>query len=214
MKCIQALFLVLVLHASLAFSAESRAANPSGGTPDAVEAPPASPPGVGPEYLIGPGDMLQIFVWREPELSTGVPVRPDGKISTPLVEDLVAVGKTPSQLAREVEARLREYIRSPQVNIIVTNAQSAFSKITVIGKVAKPGAVPYRDGMTVLEVVSAAGGLAPFAAGNRSKLVRKDDKGNTKETRVKLDDLVNKGSLKENMEVKPGDVLIVPESYF
>src|SRR5262249_21903876 len=119
-----------------------------------------------------------------------------------------------SQLAREIEERLKEYIRSPQVNVIVTNPQSAFSSITVIGKVGKPGLVPYRDGMTLLQLVSAAGGLAEFAAGNRAKLVHKDDKGVSTETTVRLNDLMNKGKLKENREVKPGDVLIVPESYF
>ncbi|HQX80053.1 MAG TPA: polysaccharide export protein, partial [Steroidobacteraceae bacterium] len=165
-------------------------------------------------YIIGPGDTIQVFVWRNPELSVSVPVRPDGKVSTPLIEDMVAVGKTPSELARDMETKLAEYIRSPQVNVIVTNPQSAFSKITVVGQVTNPGAVPYREGMTALDVVLAVGGLAEFAAGNRAKLVRKDAKGKAVEKRVRLEDLLKKGKLKENIPMMPGDVLIVPESFF
>ena len=124
------------------------------------------------QYVIGPGDTVQVFVWRNPELSVTVPVRPDGKISTPLVEDLVAVGKTSSQLAREIEKALAEYIRSPQVNIIVTNPVSTYSQVKVIGEVVTPQSVPYREGLTVLDVVLAVGGLTEFAAGNRAKIVR------------------------------------------
>lgn len=174
----------------------------------------APAPTTGPDYIIGPGDTIQVFVWRNPELSTVVPIRPDGKVSTPLIEDIVAVGKTPSELARDMEAKLAEYIRSPQVNVIVTNPQSAFSKITVVGQVTTPGSVPYREGMTALDVVLAVGGLAEFAAGNRAKLVRKDANGKTVEKRVRLEDLVKKGRLKENVLMKPGDVLIIPESFF
>jgi polysaccharide biosynthesis/export protein len=166
------------------------------------------------DYIIGPGDTIQVFVWRNPELSVSVPVRPDGKVSTPLVEDMVAVGKTPSQLARAIEERLSEYIRSPQVNIIVTNPQSSFSKVTVIGQVTTPGPIAYREGMTVLDAILAAGGLAEFAAGNRTKLVRKDESGKTTEKRVRAADLVKQGKLKENVALRPGDLLIVPESYF
>lgn len=182
-----------------------------------VDAPPAPAPAaatVGPDYQIGPGDTIQVFVWRNPELTTSVPVRPDGKVSTPLVEDIVAVGKTPSQLARDIEVRLAEYIRSPQVNVIVTNPQSSFSKITVIGQVKTPGSIPYQEGMTVLDVVLAAGGLTDFAAGDRTKLIRKDASGSATEKRVRVDDLVRKGRLKENLAVLPGDVLIIPESRF
>ncbi|MGD9597459.1 MAG: XrtA/PEP-CTERM system exopolysaccharide export protein [Steroidobacteraceae bacterium] len=182
----------------------------------AQAAPDTTPPAetTGPDYIIGPGDTIQIFVWRNPELSVVVPVRPDGKISAPLIEDMVAVGKTPSDLARDIEAKLAEYIRTPQVNVIVTNPQSAFSKITVVGQVGTPGSVPYREGMTVMDVVLASGGLAEFAAGNRAKLVRKDANGKTVEKRVRLEDLMKKGRLKENVEMMPGDVLIVPESFF
>lgn len=180
-------------------------------------APGAAAPGqydTTSNYVIGPGDAIQVFVWRNPELSISVPVRPDGKISTPLVEDLVAVGKTPSQLARDIEARLAEYIRSPQVNVIVTGASSRFSNVRVIGQVGKPGTVPYREGMTVMDAVLEAGGLSEFAAGNRTRLIRKDESGKQTETRVKVDDLLRKGRLKENLSLRPGDVLIVPESFF
>jgi polysaccharide export outer membrane protein len=197
-------------------------------TPDkAPEQPPANAPAPAPapaaapgqydstsDYIIGPGDTIQVFVWRNPELSVSVPVRPDGKVSTPLVEDMVAVGKTPSQLARAIEERLSEYLRSPQVNIIVTNPQSSFSKVTVIGQVTTPGPIAFREGMTVLDALLAAGGLAEFASGNRTKLVRKDASGKTTERRVKAADLIKEGKLKENVDLRPGDLLIVPESYF
>lgn len=177
------------------------------------ETPLAPDPKVGADYVIGPGDTLQVFVWRNPELTTSIPVRPDGKISTPLVEDMVAVGKTPSQLARDIEGVLAEYIRQPQVNIIVSNAVSAFSQVRVIGQVENPQALPYREGMTVMDAVLAAGGLGTFAAGNRAKVVRKED-GGQKEFRIRLADLVNKGDLSQNLELRPGDVIVVPESRF
>jgi polysaccharide export outer membrane protein len=167
----------------------------------------------GSEYIIGPGDSLQVFIWRNPELSTTVPVRPDGKISTPLVEDMVAVGKTPSQLARDIEVVLAEYIRSPQVNVILTNAVSTFSQVRVLGQVAAPQAVPYREGMTVLDAVLAVGGLGEFAAGNRGKIVRVIG-GKQQEIKVRIGDLVNKGDVSQNVPLRPGDVLVVPESRF
>jgi len=209
------LLLLLIACACPSLHAQAGASVPAGASaaPSSAEQLPPQRE-VGPDYVIGPGDTIQVFVWRNPELSVTVPVRPDGKVSTPLVEDMVAVGKTPSQLARDIEERLAEYIRSPQVNIIVTNPQSAFSKVTVIGKVTKPGPVPYREGMTVLDALLAAGGLAEFAAGNRTKLVRKDENGKTLEKRIRAGDLVQDGKLKENVDLRPGDLLIVPESYF
>lgn len=179
--------------------------------PVAVAVPAPQPDIVRPNYLIGPGDTLQVFVWRNPELTTTVPVRPDGKISTPLVEDLVAVGKTPSQLARDIETVLAEFIRSPQVNVIVSVPVSAFSQIKVIGQVTTPQSLPYREGMRVLDAVLASGGLGPFAAGNRSKIVRRVD-GKDTTLKVKIASLINDGDMKQNLELKPGDVLIVPES--
>lgn len=176
-------------------------------------APADAAPVAGPNYVIGPGDTVQVFVWRNPELSVTVPVRPDGKISTPLVEDMVAVGKTSSQLAREIEKVLAEYVRSPQVNIIVTNPVSTFSQVKVIGQVTNPQSVPYREGLTALDAVLAVGGLTQFAAGNRAKIVRKNDAGKTVEIKVRLEALVRKGKMKENVDLKPGDVIIVPESF-
>ena len=164
-------------------------------------------------YIIGPGDSLNVFVWRNPELSVTVPVRPDGKISTPLVEDMVAVGKTPPQLARDMEKVLSEYVRSPKVNIIVTTAASAFSLVKVVGQVQHPSALPYREGMRVLDAILAVGGLTQFASGNRARIVRVE---NGKETiiHVKVADLVNSGDVKQNELLKPGDVLVVPQSIF
>jgi polysaccharide biosynthesis/export protein len=165
------------------------------------------------QYVIGPGDSLQVFVWRNPDLTATVPVRPDGKISTPLVEDMVAVGKTPSQLARDIEKVLSEYVRSPTVNIIVGTPMGAFSQIKVIGQVTKPGPVPYRAGMKVLDAVLAVEGLTQFAAGNRAKIERTAG-GQSREIKVKLDSLVNKGDMSQNLDLQPGDVLVVPQSIF
>ena len=165
-------------------------------------------------YQIGPGDVLDIFVWRNPEISTSVPVRPDGKISTPLVEDMVAVGKTSSELARDMEQVLAKYIKAPSVNVIVMEFRGTFEKqIRVVGQAARPQSIAYREGMTVLDLMIAVGGLGEFAAGNRAKLVRTVD-GVVTEYRVRLDDLLNKGEIKHNIDIEPGDVLIIPESFF
>jgi polysaccharide export outer membrane protein len=172
-----------------------------------------APAAVGNDYRIGPGDTLQIYVWRNPELTTTVPVRPDGKISTPLVEDMIAVGKNPSQLARDVEKILSEYVKSPRVNVIVTNPVSFFSQVKIIGQVQHPQALPYREGMTVLDAVLSVGGLAPFAAGNRSRLMRMEN-GKQKEIRLKLDKILDGGDMSLNIPLQPGDVLLVPESRF
>jgi polysaccharide biosynthesis/export protein len=171
------------------------------------------PLAVSPDYMIGPGDSLHVFVFQNEELSVTVPVRPDGKISTPLVEDMVAVGKTPSQLARDIEKSLSEYVKSPKVNVVVMGAMSVFSQVRVIGQVVHPQALPYRDGMTVLDAVLAVGGMGQFAAGNRAHLVRSEHGKNT-EIKVKLDALVNNGDMKQNLPLRPGDVLVVPESRF
>jgi polysaccharide export outer membrane protein len=168
---------------------------------------------VGNDYVIGPGDTLQVFVWRNPELTTTVPVRPDGKISTPLVEDMIAVGKTPSQLARDIETVLSAYVRSPQINVIVTQPASALSQVQVIGQVVRPAPIAYRDGLTVLDAVLAVGGLGPFAAGNRAKIVRTEN-GKQREIKVKISDLVNEGDLRQNFKLQPGDVVVVPQSRF
>jgi len=177
----------------------------------ATAAPPASAPTA--DYIIGPGDTVQVFVWRNPELSVTVPVRPDGKISTPLVEDMVAIGKTPSQLARDVEKVLSEFVRTPQVNVIVATAVSTFSQVRVVGQVKTPQALPFRQGLRVLDVVLATGGLTDFAAGNRAKVVRQETPGGKpREFKVRLNDMLNKGDMRNNLELKPGDVLIVPQA--
>jgi polysaccharide export outer membrane protein len=142
-----------------------------------------------------------------------VPVRPDGKISTPLLEDMTAVGKTPSQLARDVEKVLSEYVRSPQVNIIVTQPLSSSSQVKVIGQVIKPQSLAFHEGMTVLDAVLASGGIAPFAAGDRAKIIRSEN-GKTREIKIKLSSLVNDGDMKQNVSLVPGDVIVVPESRF
>lgn len=168
----------------------------------------------GDRYRIGPGDTLVVSVWQEPELSVTIPVRPDGRITTPLVEDLVAVGKTPTELAREIERALAVYIRSPAVSVIVEDAVGILAEqIRVIGRGIENGTVPYVNGMTVLNVVLAMGGLNEFAAGNRARVIRETE-GQTEEIRVRLDDLMNRGRTTENIAVKPGDILSVPESRF
>src|ERR1700721_2649506 len=181
--------------------------------PGIAAEPAAAPPAVSPDYLIGPGDSLHIFVFQNDELSATVPVRPDGKISTPLVEDMVAVGKTPSQLARDIEKSLAEYVKAPKVNVVVRGAMSVFSQVRVVGQVKTPQALPYRDGMTVLDAVLAVGGLGQFAAGNRAHIVRTES-GKQTEIKVKLDSLLNNGDMKQNLLLKPGDVLVVPATRF
>jgi len=165
------------------------------------------------QYIIGPGDSLRIVVLRNSELNVDVPVRPDGKISTPLVNDIVAVGKTPSQLSADLRTALAEYIRDPSVSIIVLQATSRFSQVKVVGQAVAPKAVPYRSGMTALDLVIEVGGLSQFAAGNRAKIVRTQD-GKTKEIKVRLGDLLNKGKVSENVALKPGDILVIPETLF
>ncbi len=166
------------------------------------------------EYEIGPGDALQIFVWDHQDLSTEVQVRPDGRISTPLVEDLQAAGRTPTQLARDIENVLKEYIRTPVVTVIMQGfVGEGAQQIRVVGQAASPRALQYRQGMTVLDVMIEVGGLAEFAAGNRAKIVRKTPNGEI-EIKVRLDDLVNDGDIRENVEMMPGDVLIIPQSFF
>ncbi len=164
------------------------------------------------DYVIGAGDALEIFVWRNPDLTTSVPVRPDGRISIPLVEDMQAVGKTPTELARDIEAVFAEYLRTPKVNIIVAT-QGAANQIQVVGNVASPQALPYRAGIKLLDVVVAVGGLDDFAAGNRAKIIRQVG-GDSVECPVRVADLMRKGDLTQNIRIYPGDVLIVPAARF
>ncbi len=182
--------------------------------------PPASPASssssfssTSSEYIIGPGDTLKINVLRNPELNAEVPVRPDGKISTPLVNDVIAVGKTPTQLAQEMERVIGEFVRAPTVNVIVTHPASTYSQVRVVGQAVSPKAVPYRSGMTVLDLVIEVGGLSQFAAGNRAKIVRVEGQS-TREIHVRLNDLLNKGKISENVALRPGDILVIPETLF
>ncbi len=166
------------------------------------------------EYLIGPGDNLEIYVWRNPEVSRTVTVRPDGKISTPLVEDMVAVGKTPTMLARDIEGVLSKYIKSPVVNIIVGGFTGQFSEqIRVVGEAVEPRAISYRENISLLDVMIEVGGITEFAAGNRAKVIRKHG-GKSGTIPVRIDDLINKGDMKQNIRMLPGDVIIIPESFF
>ena len=166
------------------------------------------------DYEIGPGDSLQIFVWDHADLSTNVQVRPDGKISTPLVEDLQAAGQTPTELARDIEGILKEYVRSPVVTVIMQGfVGEGAQQIRVVGQAIAPSALQYKQGMTVLDVMIQVGGLSEFAAGNKAKVVRKTADGDV-EIRVKLLDLLNDGDISQNIDMKPGDVLIIPQSLF
>jgi len=178
-----------------------------------VQAQPL-PPAQQSEYRIGPGDTLQVFVWNQPELTVTVPVRPDGMISTPLIEGVPAEGKTASQLAKDLETALSEFVRNPKVSVMITGFVGAYGdQIRVVGQAGKPQSLPYRANMTLLDVMIAAGGLAEFAAGNRAVVVRQEG---DKQLRipVRLGDLINDGDISANLSMRPGDVLIIPESRF
>lgn len=164
-------------------------------------------------YLIGPGDSVNIVVWRNPELSMSVPVRPDGKITTPLVEDLPAAGRDSTTLAREIEKALAKYIRDPVVTVIVGNFVGPYSEqIRVLGEAARPQTLPYRQKMSLLDVMIAVGGITDFADGNHATLLRTTE-GNKQYT-VRLKDLIKRGDVSANVEMKPGDVLIIPQGWF
>ncbi len=168
------------------------------------------------QYVIGSGDTLSVFVYRNPDLSEGgVAVRPDGRISVPLIEDITAAGKTPSQLAREIEGRLKKYVQDPNVTVIVRSFIGPFDRqIRVIGEATEPAAIPYRDHMTLLDVMIATKGLTKYAAGNRAEIVRRDADGKETTIRVRLNDLINDGDISQNIEMQPGDTLIIPQTWF
>jgi len=175
--------------------------------------PVAATSTVSTDYLIGPGDSLEVFVWRNPEVSTSVTVRPDGKISTPLVEDLVSAGKTPTQLARDIERELANYLKDPLVTVMIRGFVGPYSQqIRVVGEATRPQVLPYRDNMSVLDVMIAVGGLTEFAAGNKTTIVRSVD-GKRQQFGVRLDDLIRDGDIDANVPVLPGDILIIPESW-
>jgi polysaccharide export outer membrane protein len=164
-------------------------------------------------YVIGAGDNLSIVVWRNPELSLSVPVRPDGKVAAPLVDELVAQGKTPPQLARDIEQKLSTYVRDPVVTVIVTGFVGPYSEqIRVVGEAAKPQFLAYKQKMSLLDVMIAVGGLTDFADGNHASILRSGD-GN-KQYAVRLKDLIKRGDVSANVEMRPGDILIIPQSLF
>ncbi len=175
---------------------------------------PAGPAIAAPDYLIGPGDNVSINVWRNPEVSMTVPVRPDGKITTPLVEDLEASGKTPTELARDIEKALAKFIQQPVVTVIVTGFVGTYGEqIRVIGQAAKPQALPYRRDMSLMDVLIAVGGVTEFASGNKASIIRNVD-GKMQKLPVRLNDLIKDGDISANIPVRPGDVLVIPESFF
>jgi len=169
---------------------------------------------INPDYLIGPGDNVTVTVWRNPEVSGSIPVRPDGKITTPLVEDLPAAGKTSTQLARDIEAALAKFIQQPVVTVIVTNFVGNYGdQIRVIGQAARPQALAYRRDMSLMDVLITVGGITEFAAGNKASIIRSVD-GKQEKIVVRLDDLLRDGDISANMAMRPGDVLVIPESFF
>lgn len=175
-----------------------------------VQQAPAAPV----EYLIGPGDNININVWRNPEVSMSVPVRPDGKITTPLVEDLQASGKTSTQLARDIEKQLEKYILQPVVTVVVNGFVGPYDQqIRIIGQAARPQALAYRQGMSLMDVMIAVGGVTDFAAGNKARIIRNVG-GKEQQLTVRLQDLVRNGDISANLPMRPGDVLVIPESFF
>ena len=164
-------------------------------------------------YIVGAGDTLNIIVWRNPELSLSVPVRPDGKISTPLVDEMVAQGKNSTEIARDVEKQLGKYVRDPVVTVIVTSFVGPYSEqIRVVGEAAKPQFLPYKQKMTLLDVMIAVGGLTDFAAGNSATILRSAE--GAKQYSVRVSDLIKRGDVSANVEMRPGDILIIPQSFF
>ena len=190
------------------------------GSASGPELPPASfvstAEGPGEEYVIGPLDELTVFVWRNPELGAKVQVRPDGRITTPLITDMPAVGKTPAMLAEDIKLALSQYIENPLVSVIVNNFSGTYSQqIRVVGATGKPASIPYRANMTLLDAMIAVGGLSEYAAGNRARLVRYNkETGAQREFKVRLGDLLKRGDSKANVQLAPGDVIIIPESRF
>jgi polysaccharide biosynthesis/export protein len=206
-----------VLGTALGATALSGCAMSGGSRP---QLPPAafvaSKEAPGEEYIIGPLDSLTIFVWRNPELSTKVQVRPDGRITTPLISDMPAVGKTPSMLAADMKLALGEYIKDPIVSVIVENFSGTFSQqVRVVGATEKPASIPYRANMTLLDAMIAVGGLGEYASGNRARLVRYDrSTGKQREFQLKINSLLRNGDTSANVRLEPGDVIIIPESMF
>lgn len=201
-----------VLGLALVLSGCGRSA--SGDLPPATFVSAAEGPG--PDYVIGPLDNLNIFVWRNPELTTSVAVRPDGRITVPLISDLAATGRTPTQLSKDIEEQLKTYIQNPIVSVIVSGFTGPFAQqVRVVGEATKPSAIPFRANMTLLDVMISVGGLTDYAAGNRARLVRYDTASNSqKEYDLRISSLLKDGDTSANVRIQPGDVIIIPESFF
>lgn len=166
-----------------------------------------------PDYVIAPLDILRVFVWRSPELSATVPVRPDGRISIPLAKDLQAAGRTPTELSAAIEVALKPFVQNPTTSVVVEKfADNSAQAVRILGEVKEPKAIPYRPHITALDAVAAAGGLTEFADGNSAKLIRRDSNSEGKTYRLKLEDLLVNGELSENAKLRPGDVVVVPQS--
>jgi polysaccharide export outer membrane protein len=176
----------------------------------------ASSDDAGESYIIGPLDELSVFVWRNQELSTSVQVRPDGRITTPLISDMVAVGKTPAQLADDIRVALGRYIEEPLVSVMVTRAQGTFAQqIRIVGATERPASIPYRADMTLLDAMIAVGGLSEYAAGDRARLIRHDRAtGEQRQYDLRIARLLRRGDVRANVRLEPGDVIIIPESMF
>ena len=186
-----------------------------GGCSSAPELQKAGTHNIQTSYIIGPGDSLNIFVWGNGELSSTVPVRPDGKITTPLIEDVQASGKTPTRLARDMEKHLAKYIKNPIVTVIVRGFEGRYSEqVRVVGEAVKPQALPYRANMTLLDLIIEVGGLTEFASGNSAKLIRNVEGGQQQEYELHIDDLVRSGDISANVDILPGDIIIIPETWF
>jgi polysaccharide biosynthesis/export protein len=198
----------LLLAVVLAASSFGANATPASTAPE----PPRSEVA---DYLIGPGDLLQIFVWKNPDLSTEVPVRPDGRITTPLVQDIQAQGRRPTELAAELRQALSEYVKEPVVTVVVKNfaAPGNSAAVRVIGAAVKPKSVPYREGLTALDALIDVGGLSSSARGNAAKLLRMEKDG-YKSYPLRLKDLVQSGDPRANVKLKPGDIIQIPEGFF
>ncbi|MDO9487658.1 MAG: polysaccharide export protein [Sphingomonadaceae bacterium] len=207
-------YAVFLLASASALLSACAGGSAAGSLPAAAFVPVEEGPGA--LYVIGPLDQLQIFVWRNPELSTNVSVRPDGRITVPLIEDLAATGKTPTQLADDIEKALATYIQAPIVSVIVSGYNGPFAQqVRIVGQAAKPAALPYRANMTLLDAMIAVGGLTEFAAGDRARLIRVDKAtGQQREYRIKIESLIEDGKTSANVRLEPGDVIIIPESFF
>ncbi|MDE2181822.1 MAG: polysaccharide export protein [Alphaproteobacteria bacterium] len=183
------------------------------GCSSSLPPPPTANSGAS-EYRIGAGDTLQVFVWQNAQLSTTVPVRPDGKISLPLISDLQAAGKTPTELSADISTNLKKYVNDPLVTVIVSSFVGTYAQqVRVVGEAAKPQSLPFRENMSVLDAMIAVGGLTPYAAGDRATLVR-SVAGKQSSYRLRLDDLIKDGDMSANVPLEPGDVIIIPQTYF